>query len=169
MNKFFRYIPCIKVAYFCVFFVCVCMVLPHIAPHAQESTLTQGFPRPGSLKRDEVNIRSGPGTRYPILWVFQRKGWPVTILAKFDNWYKIRDLEGEEGWVYLSMVSSQNTAVVTLGLPLDMFKKDNGGPKVFRLEPGVVVDLDICRPSVCKVSVNKKSGWVSRARLNSIE
>ena len=48
-------------------------------------------PRFVTLRSDEVNVRTGPGERYPIEWVFTRKGMPVEILAEFDVWRKIRD------------------------------------------------------------------------------
>ena len=35
------------------------------------------LPRFASLKSDEVNVRTGPGTRYPVDWVFKRKSMPV--------------------------------------------------------------------------------------------
>ncbi len=38
-------------------------------------------PRFASLKSDEVNMRSGPGQRYPIVWVYKRKAMPVEITA----------------------------------------------------------------------------------------
>ena len=40
-------------------------------------------------------------------WVFQRKGLPVEIIAEFENWRRIRDSDGEEGWVYQSMLVRQ--------------------------------------------------------------
>jgi SH3-like domain-containing protein len=130
----------------------------------------QTFPQPASLKRNEVNVRAGPGTRYPILWVFQRKGWPVQLLAKYDNWYKIRDIEGEEGWAYVGMVSQTQTAVVSAGPPLMLFKgKNEETLPVYRLGPGVVVELESCGEQKCKVSVRGSSGWVLKNRLVQVQ
>ncbi|MGE4080829.1 MAG: SH3 domain-containing protein, partial [Reyranella sp.] len=55
------------------------------------------IPRFASLKSDEINVRTGPGPRYPIEWVFKRKGMPVEIVAEYDNWRKIRDWQGASG------------------------------------------------------------------------
>ena len=33
----------------------------------------RSLPRYVSLRAGEVNVRTGPGVRYPIEWVFQRK------------------------------------------------------------------------------------------------
>ena len=36
-----------------------------------------------SLKYDQVNLRTGPGERYPIMWVYQEKNFPVEVLDSF--------------------------------------------------------------------------------------
>ena len=66
-----------------------------------------------SLRADEVNVRAGPGVRYPVKWVFVRKLMPVEVIAEFDTWRKIRDWEGAEGWVHRAMLSGRRSIVVT--------------------------------------------------------
>ena len=70
-------------------------------------------PRFVSLGADRVNVRFGPGKQYPINWVFARKDLPVEIVAEFDTWRKIRDFDGEEGWIHSSLLSSRRTIMVT--------------------------------------------------------
>ena len=55
------------------------------------------LPRFASLKSDEVNVRTGPGPRYPVDWVFKRKMMPVEIVAEYENFRKIRDWQGAGG------------------------------------------------------------------------
>ena len=64
-------------------------------------------PRFVSLRSAEVNVRTGPGTRYPVEWVFVKRDIPVEITAEFDTWRRIRDWEGTEGWVHQSMLSGK--------------------------------------------------------------
>ena len=40
-------------------------------------------PRFVSLRSEEVNLRTGPGVRYPVEWVFVRRLMPVEILQEF--------------------------------------------------------------------------------------
>lgn len=131
------------------------------------SVANDTFPRAASLKRSEVYVRSGPGTRYPILWVFQRKGWPVALLNKYDNWFKIRDVEGEEGWVYVGMVSGEKTAIITPGEPALMTKKPNGETPMLRLASNVIVTLEECPQDfpTCRVTYNDKLGFVAPDRI----
>src|ERR687884_278752 len=70
-------------------------------------------PRFVSLKPDRVNVRGGPTRDHDVTFVYTRAGLPVEITAESDNWRRIRDWEGAEGWVYHSMLSGRRTAVVT--------------------------------------------------------
>src|SRR5260221_14435744 len=55
-------------------------------------------PRFVSLKSDRVNVRSGPNKDQEVRWVYTRAGMPVEVTAEFENWRRIRDWEGAEGW-----------------------------------------------------------------------
>ena len=70
------------------------------------------IPRFVSLKSDRVNVRGGPNKDQDVRWVYTRAGMPVEITAEFENWRRIRDWEGAEGWVYHSLLSGKRTAVV---------------------------------------------------------
>ena len=65
------------------------------------------LPRFVTLKSNKVNVRKGPSSNHGVAWVFQRKGMPVEITAEFENWRKIRDLEGSEGWILQHMLSGR--------------------------------------------------------------
>lgn len=50
-----------------------------------------------------ANIRSGPATKYDILWKVG-KYHPVLVLKKSGNWYHFRDFEGDKGWIHKSLL-----------------------------------------------------------------
>src|SRR5260370_18733379 len=84
---------------------------------AKDSALTtSGLPVPRyvSLKSDHVNVRAGPTKDNDVAWVYTRSGLPVEITAEFENWRRVRDSEGAEGWVYHSLLSGRPTAVITM-------------------------------------------------------
>ncbi len=80
------------------------------------ATTASGLPVPRyvSLKSDHVNVRAGPTKDNDVAWVYTRSGLPVEITAEFENWRRVRDSEGAEGWVYHSLLSGRRTAVVTM-------------------------------------------------------
>lgn len=79
------------------------------------TTGASGFPVPRfvSLKSDRVNVRVGPSRDHRIGWTFVRAGLPVEIVQEFENWRRIRDWEGSEGWVFHSLLTGRRTALVT--------------------------------------------------------
>ena len=116
------------------------------------------IPRFASLRTDLVNIRTGPGARYPVEWVFVRKSLPVEITAEYDTWRRIRDWEGTEGWVHQSMLSGKRYFVVTGAMrPLHYTPSENALP-VAQLEVGVIGELRKCHQDWCQVRVNDSSG-----------
>jgi SH3-like domain-containing protein len=132
---------------------------------AAEPENVRRVPRFVSLRSGEVNVRTGPGTRYPVEWVFTRKDIPVEITAEFDTWRRIRDWEGAEGWVHQSMLSGRRAVVVLGDIRRLRLSPDPGAPAAARLEPGVVGTLARCRDQWCEVEVAGYEGWLARGEF----
>ena len=71
------------------------------------------LPRFASLRTDEVNLRRGPGTRYPIEWVYKRRDLPVEIEREFEVWRLIVDPDGIKGWVHQATLTGRRSFIVT--------------------------------------------------------
>jgi SH3-like domain-containing protein len=122
-------------------------------------------PRFVTLRSAEVNVRTGPGTRYPVEWVFVRKDLPVEITAEFDTWRRIRDVEGAEGWVHQSMLSGKRGVVVTGDVRSLRRVPAAGSAVVARAEPGVVGRLRKCQDQWCELDLEGYRGWLSRGEF----
>lgn len=123
------------------------------------------LPRFATLRADEVNLRTGPGERYPIEWVFTRKGMPVEIVAEYDVWRKIRDWQGTEGWVHQRMIAA-NRAVIVRGDTRPLYgDADAKSPVVARAEPGVIARLLECQGPWCRVESQNIRGWLRRSEI----
>jgi SH3-like domain-containing protein len=144
-----------------------------VAASAQSQNPTRGtglpLPRFVSLKSDEVNVRRGPGQDYDVAFTFVRAGLPVEITQEFDNWRKVRDSEGSEGWVFHSLLSGERTAVVAPWEAAGRFPAHRGADTasavVAYLEPRVVADVEECTGTWCRVSGKGFAGWVPQERL----
>ncbi|MFQ5984088.1 MAG: SH3 domain-containing protein [Alphaproteobacteria bacterium] len=123
------------------------------------------LPRFASLKADEVNLRAGPGTRYPVEWVFLRRGVPVEVTAEFEHWRKIRDVDGTEGWVHKSMISSRRSIVVTGAVRTLRRAPDAEAREMLRAEPGVQGRLVSCEGDWCRVEIADRKGWIRRDHI----
>ncbi|MEE9194464.1 MAG: SH3 domain-containing protein [Alphaproteobacteria bacterium] len=123
------------------------------------------LPRFASLRSSEVNVRTGPGVRYPVEWVFKRRSFPIEIVAEFDTWRKVRDWQGTVGWVHRSMLSGRRTVLVT-GLVRRLHSEPAAGAEtVARLEPGVVAELLQCEKSWCEIQASGHSGWLRKGEF----
>ena len=122
-------------------------------------------PRFVSLRADEVNLRTGPGERYPIDWVLTRKGLPVEIVEEFEAWRKIRDPQGTEGWVHQRMVTGTRNVIVTGDVRTLHGDPDATAPAVARAEPGVIAHLLDCRDTWCRVELQGMKGWLKRSEV----
>lgn len=131
------------------------------------------LPRFVSLKSDEVNVRGGPSTDHKVKWVFRRAGLPVEIFQEYDNWRRIRDSEGEEGWVFHSLLSGRRTALIS---PWEKSQDTSGedNEKLINIynspeenaelaaqaQAGVQADIEKCHDGWCKISVRSYGGWI---------
>lgn len=126
-------------------------------------------PRFVSLKPDRVTVRGGPDRDHDIAFVFTRAGLPVEITAESDNWRRIRDWEGAEGWVYHSLLSGRRTALVSAKKPDELVplydKADVTSTLVARLQPGVLASVKHCTGTWCRISGKDFDGWVVQERL----
>ncbi|MEP3276474.1 MAG: SH3 domain-containing protein [Stappiaceae bacterium] len=130
------------------------------------------IPRFVSLKSDRVNVRIGPSRDYEIAWTFVRSGLPVEIIQEFDNWRRIRDWEGSEGWVFHSLLSGRRTALVkpweeSGNVPIRVTPNSNA-PIIAEVEPNVLASVSECEVGWCKLSGSDWSGWIDQSRLFGI-
>jgi SH3-like domain-containing protein len=123
------------------------------------------LPRFVSLAADRVNVRFGPGKQYPVNWVFGRKGLPVEIIAEFDTWRKIRDFDGEEGWIHSSLLSSRRTIMVIGEVRQVRRTPSTDARVVLRAEPGVIGSLFDCEETWCRVEIENRRGWLQRSEF----
>ena len=132
-------------------------------------------PRFVSLKSDRVNLRQGPGTDYPVAWVFKRAGLPVEIIKEFETWRQIRDADGTTGWVQGLALSGRRTALI---LPWEVKAgqaqqpsvalrdddKESAHP-VAHVEAGVLAGIIGCDGRWCRVSVGGFRGYLEQSKL----
>lgn len=128
------------------------------------------LPRFVSLKSGRINVRRGPGNDYPIEWVFEKRGLPVEVTAESDRWRRIRDREGDVGWVWHSMLDGRRTAIVQDvsggGMPVALRAEARADAAIVAYaEPGVVAQLAACEARWCALKASGYEGWVERNAL----
>jgi len=149
-----------------IFAALLSVIIAIAAPAAEKAEV---IPRFVSLRSDVVNLRSGPGDRYPIEWVYRRKGLPVEIIAQHDQWRQVRDWQGTEGWVHQRLVTAARNVIVKGTQRTLHIDAVAASPPVAKLDPGVIAHLLECHSDWCRVEVQNGSsdvrGWIGRDEI----
>ncbi|OLP59066.1 hypothetical protein BJF93_03850 [Xaviernesmea oryzae] len=143
--------------------------------HAQVTKGASGLPLPRfvSLKSRSVNLRVGPSLDYAVSWRYLKPGIPVEIIQEYENWRRIRDAEGTEGWVNQALLSGERTALTApwmrgkgSGVFVNMRREAaSGAGIVARLEPGVIVHVRECNGDWCRAETQGVGGWIAQSEL----
>lgn len=127
------------------------------------------MPRFVSLKPDKVNVRQGPSRDQTVSFIYQKANLPVEVIAEFENWRRIRDADGSEGWVLQNLLSGKRTALVApwskqLTLPL-LASADRKANAVAMLQPGVQATIKSCTANWCRINGDGFDGWMEESNL----
>jgi len=126
-------------------------------------------PRFVSLKRSKVNVRRGPSSEHKLAWIFRLKGLPVEIVAEFENWRRVRDSDGQEGWIYHSMLAG--TRMVTVapwrkGAAVRLLDSpEQSAGVIANVSAGAVGNVEKCTGNWCRVKLGDYRGWVNQSML----
>ena len=144
-----------------------------------QSAAVLPIPRFVSIKATQINLRNGPGSSYPIKFVYKFKNYPLEIIAEFEHWRLVKDLESSQGWVHQSLLSGvryviiQNNKLTEKKLKFQKLKDqaiifrlpDEESYPILRAEIGVVAKLKKCLQKWCQVELGKKRGWIKKINL----
>jgi SH3-like domain-containing protein len=138
----------------------VCALLPQFAEAAEPA------PHYVSLRRDQGFLREGPGYSYRILWVYQHKDYPLEVVASFDAWRRVKDVDGTVGWMHRTQLSDRRTVLFVGFVKSPLRDDDDPASKIVAYAaPGVVAHLKACKPRVCEVEAGDTDGWVDRRNI----
>ncbi|TDK35545.1 hypothetical protein E2F50_15045 [Rhizobium deserti] len=146
---------------------------PAMAQGASKGASGLPLPRFVSLKSRKVNIRIGPSSDYAVSWMYMKAGTPMEIIQEYENWRRVRDAEGTEGWVNQALLSGERTALAApwmRGKGKDVYVNLRREPQtsagvLAKLEPGVVLKISECNGDWCHAEADGAKGWVSQGEI----
>ena len=119
-----------------------------------------------SIKKDNVNIRTGPGTDSPVsMELFT--GYPLKVESKKGDWLKISDYEKDTGWIHSSMVIPNKNVIVAATKSANMRNTpDTKAAVVADIERGVVLSVVSVKGKWKQVKHSSGTvGWVHETLL----
>ena len=147
------------------------------APEPPAPEPTQGsatglaLPRFVPLRSDRVNLRVGPDTRFPIEWRYERRDLPVQIIREHEQWRRIRDIDGTEGWVHQSNLTPNRRTFLVRSNPAGEVvmrrRPEAEAQPVARLRAGVIGRVRACEQNSawCEVQAQDSRGFVMRSDI----
>ncbi|WP_149738850.1 SH3 domain-containing protein [Rhizobium sp. RU20A] len=153
----------------------VMIALPAADALAQVAKGPSGLPLPRfvSLKAKSVNLRIGPSIDYAVSWRYLKPGVPVEIIQEYDNWRRVRDADGTEGWVNQALLSGSRTALAAPwmrgkgeGVFVNMRREPQSTSSIIaRLQPGVMIHVKECNGDWCQVDTQGVEGWIAQGEI----
>ncbi len=140
---------------------------PPSPPEAEAAEPAPKIPRFEALKTDDTNMRKGPGQRYPIEWVYQRRDLPMEIEREYDVWRYVRDPDGLEGWVHEVTLADRRTFMVTNKDAILRSDAKDTASAVAVLKVGVIGRLRECDAGSqwCQVQAGGYKGYLRRDQV----
>ena len=136
-----------------------------LAAPAQAQVQNVELPYWASITVDEARMRKGPSPHVPVVWEYRRKDLPVKVVAVHENWRKVVDPDGAEGWMASRLLSRARTAVVIGETRVMRASPSPDAAVAYRAEAGVVGRLGDCRSGFCLFDVKGKKGWIAAAHI----
>lgn len=122
-----------------------------------------------SIAASKARMRTGPGRNFPASWLYQRADLPIKIIDKHNEWRKIEDPDGTQGWMQGNLLSETRTGVV-MGSNVDMLDAPRFNAKLlWRAAPGVVGRISKCSRGWCWFDVRGRAGYVEANRLWGVD
>ena len=125
------------------------------------------IPRIVSLKNSLTYMRAGPGKEFPVKFELKQKGYPLKVIAEFNNWRKVITFGKISGWIHTQLLSSIRTGLIT---KTTLLKKlpTNSSNSIAKLLPNLLINIKKCEKKWCKIEIVKNkifSGWVQKATI----
>ncbi len=129
------------------------------------------LPRFVSLKSSRVNLRVGPGRDYAVSWLYLKSGLPLEVIQEYDNWRRVRDSEGTEGWIYQSLLSGKRNG---MAMPWNRGKDavvamlqepEEEAREVALIEPGAIGSIHVCNGDWCQMTFQGHTGWIKQGSI----
>jgi SH3-like domain-containing protein len=118
-----------------------------------------------SIGRDTVNMRAGASTRHEVLYELS-KGYPLQVTGRQGDWLKVRDFEGDVGWVHQPMTGRTPHHVVKANVANIRSAPNTRAAIVGKAERGEVLRTVEKRPDWVKVKQEDGAqGWVAKRLL----
>ena len=112
-------------------------------------------------------MRAGPGKEFPVKFELKQKGYPLKVVAEFNNWRKVITYNKITGWIHTQLLSSFRTGLLTKTTFLKTIPS-NSSNSLAKLLPSLLINIIICKENWCKIEIIKSKSYVGWVRKENI-
>lgn len=126
-------------------------------------------PRFAAIRNNQVNMRTGPGEKYPIKWVYKEKHFPVEIIDEYELWRRVKEIDGTTGWIHRTQLSSARYGLILEDTALT--QKPNDTSKVIAIAgKGTIGKIMKCpkKSDFCQLDFGKAKGWTRKINFYGV-
>tara|TARA_B100001057_G_C22502389_1_gene814517 strand:+ start:91 stop:531 length:441 start_codon:yes stop_codon:yes gene_type:complete len=114
-----------------------------------------------SLKKNKVNVRYGPSFDSDVKYVYKKINLPLKQIDEKENFRRIIDLKNNGGWIHISQLKKNNSAIATKDKIL--FKNPTFFARPIGLiKEGRLLILKKCEQKWCKITSGEFQGWIKK-------
>jgi len=122
-----------------------------------------------SIRTSVANLRIGPSSSHPIAFVYEKKNMPVEVIDEFEVWRKVKDYQGDIGWIHLSQLSRKRT-LLTMKDGIVLFKNATIYSKpIIKIGNLEAASIKKCIPNWCLVEIQQYKGWIQTDHVWGLE
>lgn len=150
-----------------LFFLTLLLLIPAPLAAQDPDEGRSGLPVPRfvTLGAGEARMRAGPGRDYPVKWLYVRRTLPMEVVDEWGIYRKVRDPEGEEGWMNQALLSGERYGMIVGKVANVRARPEVAAPLVWRAEPGVIARVQVCSAGWCRIQADGRAGYVQALDL----
>ncbi|MBN44125.1 MAG: hypothetical protein CML94_01225 [Rhodobiaceae bacterium] len=118
-----------------------------------------------SLKYNKTYLRTGPSKDNKVIWVYKRKGLPLKILRKKNEWNEVLLPSNQKGWINSSQISEKRNVIIqnnksfseiALSKQKQITITDKNSKPIAHVQDGVIAAFKNCKEDLCKIELKVK-------------
>ena len=118
-----------------------------------------------SLKYNKTYLRTGPSKDNKVIWVYKRKGLPLKILRKKNEWNEVLLPFSQKGWINSSQISKKRNVIIqnkkslsdmALSKQKQITVTDKNSKTIAYVQEGVIASLNKCKKDSCEIELKVK-------------
>ena len=140
----------------CILFILLVIVNNQTAYASKKSSYW------ASLKYNKTYLRTGPSKDNKVIWVYKRKGLPLKILRKKNEWNEVLFPSGQKGWINSSQISKKRNIIIqnnksfsemALSKQKQITITDKNSKTIAYVQEGVIATFHNCKKDLCKIEL----------------